>query len=260
MQELTGGLPKELIDIAGEPLLVHVLRECAASGIDDVLLVTAPGKEAIEYTVGPLAGAVGMPRRLGFVIQPTPRGLADAIRLGRAFADGQPLAVALPDNLFLDGPPAIAQVIETHEATGKSVVAIVDVSEEEAARRGATAVYEGAPGHAGEFRITRIPDKGAHAGTFDTGGAAVAYTGVGRYVFMPDALAAIDEVERELTPGAELDDVPLMQRMVARGRLTGRLIEGRFLDVGLPAGYLEADAVLRERAAAGGSRGRHGEA
>lgn len=250
MRGLTGGRPKELIDVAGEPLLVHVLRECVASGVEEVLIVTAPGKNALEREIAPLAGTEAMPRRIVFIAQAEPRGLADAIRLGRRFAGGDALAVALPDNLFVDGPPALAQVIETYDATGKSVVAIVEISATDAARRGATAVYQGQLRPAGEFRLASIPDKGAHSGTFDTGGAATAYTGVGRYVFTSEAFGAIDEVERALPAGRELDDVPVMQRLLAHDRLTGRLVRGRFLDVGLPDGYREADAVLARRRAA----------
>ena len=247
MRGLTGGRPKELIDVAGEPLLVHVLRECVASGIDEVLIVTAPGKEEIEATVGPLAGRPGMPSRIEFVLQREARGLADAIRLGRTFAREQPLAVALPDNLFIDGAPALGQVTETYQQTGKSVVAIVEIGAAEAARRGATAVYDGRV-IGNEFQIARIPDKGAHSGTFDTGGAESAFTGVGRYVFRAEAFDAIDEVERSLPAGRELDDVPVMQLLVRRGTMTGRVIRARFLDVGLPEGYREANEALSRAA------------
>ena len=76
------------------------------------------------------------------------------------------------------------------------------------------------------------------------GGAASAFTGVGRYVFRPDVFDVIDEAERALAPGAELDDVPVLQRLLARGALVGRRMRGRFLDAGLPAGYAEAQAAL----------------
>ena len=240
---LTNGAPKELIILAGEPLLVHVLRECGAAGIEHVLVVIAPGKEAIHDLIAPLAGAPGIPARIEFATQPEARGLADAIRMGRGFAANGPLAVVLPDNLFVGGPPAIGQLAATYQATDVNVVAIVPVREEEAALRGATPVYAGQA--AGElFRLARIPDKGAHHATFDTGGRATAHTGVGRYVFTPEVFVMIDDVERALAPGAELDDVPLLQRLLTDGRLIGRLIEGRFLDVGIPAGYHEAQSVL----------------
>ena len=92
MLSLTHGAPKELIDVAGTPVLVRVLRECSDSGITDVLIVIAPGKEQIVEVVSPLAGTPGMPRDISFAVQQEPRGLADAIRMGRTFADNHPLA------------------------------------------------------------------------------------------------------------------------------------------------------------------------
>jgi hypothetical protein len=55
-------------------------------------------------------------------------------------------------------------------------------------------------------------------------------------------------VDRALPSGAELDDVPVLQRMLAGGRLVGRRMRGRFLDLGLPEGFAEADRVLRSGA------------
>jgi UTP--glucose-1-phosphate uridylyltransferase len=248
MLSLTGGAPKELVPVAGVPMLHRVVRECADSGITDLLVVIAPGKEAIVEGLEPLAGEPGMPRRLEFIEQKEARGLADAIRLGRDFANGAPLAVALPDNLFVGADPGLAQVIELHARTGKNVVAVVEVFAEEASRRGATAVFPGAL-DGDDYHIESIPDKGARTKTFDTRGAPSAFTGVGRYVFTPELFTTIDEVERTLAPGAELDDVPVMQRLLARGRLIGRRIRGRWLDVGLPDGYREAEHALSHAAA-----------
>jgi UTP--glucose-1-phosphate uridylyltransferase len=243
MLALTGGRAKELLPVAGVPVLGRVLAECAASGVRDVLIVVAPGKDDLVAYAAGVAGQRGFPARVDFAEQRDARGLADAIRLGRTYAASAPLAVALPDNLFLGEEPALAQVLDTHGATGLSVVAVVEILADEARRRGPTSVL---PGElvGDEFRIARVPDKGARGSTFDTAGASSAFTGVGRYVFTPDAFDVIDEVERTLTPGAELDDIPVLQRLLARGRLTGRRIRGRFLDVGLPPGYAEADALL----------------
>lgn len=241
MLSLTRGAPKELLEVAGVPVLVRVLEECRESGIEEVLVVISPEKSAIVDLLAPLSGAEGMPASISFAVQKEPRGLADAIRLGRDFAAGLPLAVALPDNLFAGADPGLKQVIETHVHTRKNVVAMVEITEEEASRRGPTAVF---PGHleGDEFVIDRIPDKRDKGKTFDTGGSRSAFTGVGRYVFTVDAFEAIDEVESQLAEGAELDDVPVMQKLLAAERLTGRRILGRFFDVGLVSGYEEATA------------------
>jgi UTP--glucose-1-phosphate uridylyltransferase len=244
MLGLTGGAPKELIPVAGRPVLEHVVRECAESGITDLLIVIAPGKEAIREHIAPLAGTPGFPARIDFVEQRDARGLADAIRLGRQFAGDQPLAVALPDNLFVGDAPGVGQVAESFARTGRNVVAVVEILASEAERRGPTSVYPGTL-LGDEYYIERIPDKGERGRTFETGGQPSAFTGVGRYVFLPDVFATIDAVDRTLPDGAELDDVPVMQKLLSRDQLVGRRMLGRFLDVGLPQGYEEADALLR---------------
>jgi len=205
--------------------------------------VIAPGKEAIQERLAWQAGTHGMPERIAFAVQREAKGLADAIRFGADFSGHGPIAVALPDNLFLSETPALQQVIDVATRAGKSAVAIVGITIEEARAKGATAIYGGdITGH--EYRINHIPDKGAKSATFDTGGAKVAYTGVGRYAFTPALWKAINEVEGALERGAELDDIPVMQLLLNRGLMTGCLVDGRFLDVGLPAGYLEANAEL----------------
>jgi UTP--glucose-1-phosphate uridylyltransferase len=244
MRALSGGAPKELLSIAGVSLVEWVARECAASGASELLVVTAPGKDAIRERLAPHAGSPGFPVRIEFVEQPTAAGLMDAIRLGQAFAGRAPLAVALPDNLFVGDAPGLAQVIETYYRTGKDVVAVVEVLAADAARRGATAAYTGAL-HGDEFAISEIRGKDPRAATFDTGGAPSAFTGVGRYVFTDELWDVIAGVADVLPAGAELDDVPVLQQLLAASRLVGRRMRGQFLDVGLPSGYEEATRIIR---------------
>jgi UTP--glucose-1-phosphate uridylyltransferase len=243
MQALTHGAPKELIPIAGRPALIWVLEECAASGIDEVLIVLSPQKHTIAGLATPLAGLPGMPRRIRFLTQPEPRGLADAIWLGRHFAANAPLAVALPDNLFVGPRPALLEVAQSFAATNCSTVAVVSITAGEAARRGPTAVWAGST-DGDVFHIQSIPSKSDRLVSFDTGGKSDALTGVGRYVFSDAVWPAIEAVARDLPVAAELDDVPVMQYLLARGQLLGRRLQARFLDVGWPSGVGEADALL----------------
>jgi len=244
MLSISNGMAKELLPLAGDPILGHVLRECAQSGIDEVLVVVSPGKDAIEAYVSSVAGSSGMPERIGTAIQERPKGLADAVRVGREFAGSEPVAIALPDNLFIDTrEPAIAQLCEAFAAAGTNVVGLTEITAENAVSRGPTPIYPGVR-RGDDYLIESIPAKGAHGSTFSLGGARSAMTGVGRYVFLPEAFDIIDLVERSLVAGSELDDIPVLQTMLARGRLAGRVLRGTFLDVGLPEGYREAAALL----------------
>jgi UTP-glucose-1-phosphate uridylyltransferase len=240
MLSISGGTAKELVLIAGEPVLAHVLRECARSGIEHALVVVSPDKQSVVDFTRSVAGAAGMPARIDTAVQTRARGLADAVRVGRAFAGAEPVAVALPDNLFVDtSTPAVGQVIETHTRTRTNVVALTEITSELAASRGPTPIYPGAR-DGDDFSIESIPSKGAHGSTFALGAERSAMTGVGRYVFIPGAFDAIDEVERALAEGRELDDIPVMQLLLSRGLLRGRVLHGTFLDVGLPEGFREA--------------------
>jgi UTP--glucose-1-phosphate uridylyltransferase len=245
MLALTQGAPKELLKVGGVPAIIRVLTECRESGIADVVIVIAPDKTAIVDTVKSRSGTAGMPERISFVVQDEPRGLADAIRLGRDFAAGEPLAVALPDNLFTHGAPAVRQVADTCVKTGMNVVGVVEISGAEASKRGPTSVYSGML-TGDDYSISRLPGKGERGKTFDTQGAASAFTGIGRFVFTSDGFDAIETVAANLPPGAELDDVPVMQLLLEKGRLIGRRISGRFYDIGLVPGFNEADEAFSE--------------
>jgi glucose-1-phosphate thymidylyltransferase len=244
MLAISHGMAKELLPIAGEPVVAHVLRECAMSGIEHVLVVVSPGKEALVEFVESVAGSAGMPARIDSAVQREPKGLADAVRVARSFAGSEPVAVALPDNLFVDTPhPAVAQVIETYASAHANVVGLTEITADIAATRGPTPIYPGVL-RGDDFFIESIPSKGAHGSTFALGNARSAMTGVGRYVFTPEAFDVIDEVERSLEHDRELDDIPVMQLMLARGVLRGRVLHGTFLDVGLPEGFREATEKL----------------
>jgi UTP-glucose-1-phosphate uridylyltransferase len=245
MAQLTRGAAKELLPIGGVPLVLRVMEECAASGAQQVLIVSAPGKPDLDETVLAAAGATGMPSIVRVVIQNKPRGLADAIRLAREFAGEDTFGVALPDNLFLGDAPALGQLFAVHRRTAKHVVAIVELTAANKDRYGPTAIYPGRL-NGDEFLIDAIPNKGPHAATFDLKGASSAFTGLGRYVFLPEVFAAIDEIDATLPEGKELDDIPVMQLLLRRRSLTGCRIRGDFLDVGLPSGYREADQRLRK--------------
>ncbi len=246
MSSLTKGSAKELLPIGGVPLVLRVMAECAANGARDVLIVSAPGKEDLNETVRAAAGGTGMPENIHVITQENARGLADAIRLGRDFAGSDAFGVALPDNLFLGDEPALAQLYRIHRNTGKNVVAIVEITAANRDRYGPTAIYQGRLS-GDEFILESIPDKGPRHTTFNLRGASSAFTGVGRYVFLPEVFATIDEVESTLAPGNELDDIPVMQLLLRRGRLTGCRVRADFFDGGLPSGYREANERLESQ-------------
>ena len=90
----------------------------------------------------------------------------------------------------------------------------------------------------GTLRVTDVADKGAgplrHRGCCRRGHPDRADGLPG------DILEEFEQVGRAIPAGAELDDVPVMQRLARRGALAGVVSEATFFDVGVPEGYREA--------------------
>ena len=237
MRHIARDVPKELLAVGGKPALEHALRECALSYITHAVVLVGPGKEAIGAWLAGKEGTEGFPASITTLEQPEPRGLADAVARARELAPAEPLAVVLPSHLFRGDRPALAQVIGSYRKSLQSVVALIEARAAIAATRSAVPVVEGTL-EGEEYTFTRIPDPGVLGGQRPTGD--VPLTLAGRAVLAPDSFQAVDAVLRAAPPDAEVDLVPVLQKMLSRGQLTGRLLRGRFADLSVPIGYEEA--------------------
>ncbi len=232
---ITRWIAKELLPVGLKPVLYWTLDEAAEAGLTRAIIITNPLKPMLEAAARQYQG----PLELEFVPQEKPRGLGDAFLRARDHLAGAPFAALLPDNLF-QGPNPTRAVLETRRRTGLATVLLAQVSREEAGAKGATGKARVVPAADGTLRVTEVADKGK--GRFDTAGDSIAVTPIGRFAFPGDIFAEFDDVARTLPEGAELDDVPVMQRLAARQALAGVVAEARFYDVGVPEGY--RDAVL----------------
>ncbi len=218
--------PKELLPVAGKPLLQWTLDEAAAAGLERVVIVTSLAKPQIAsyMTARP-------PDRLTahLVTQPEPRGLGDAITRTRELVGEDDVAVLLPDNLFARGVSAIAPVLAARRATGLAAVLLA----KQPPTAGATGRASVRPRPDGLLQVTAVADKGA-------GTDSPSLAPIGRMVFGPDVFERFERLRVGLAPGAELDDVPLLQTLAAEGRLVGVELDGPFYDAGVPEGYTAA--------------------
>jgi UTP-glucose-1-phosphate uridylyltransferase len=240
LHPITRWLPKEILPVGLRPILYWALDEAADAGLLRAIIITNPHKPMLEAAARNYEG----PLELEFVPQDHPHGLGDALLRARDPLAGSPFLALLPDNIF-EGPNPTASVLAACRATGLATVLLAEIAREGAGARGAT-------GHArvraeadGSLRVTEVADKGA--GRFDAAGESTAVTPIGRMAFPGGILDEFDEVGRGLPPGAELDDIPVLQRLARRGALAGVMSRARFYDVGVPEGYHDAVAALPPR-------------
>jgi molybdenum cofactor cytidylyltransferase len=111
------GRPKQLLDLGGVPLLTHVLRNAAASSLDQVVLVLGYEATAIANAVGEWGQRI--------VINPDfAAGQSTSLRLGLTSIDPASDAVMflLGDQPQV-GPEIIDAIIAAFRASGAAIVA-----------------------------------------------------------------------------------------------------------------------------------------
>jgi UTP--glucose-1-phosphate uridylyltransferase len=236
---ITRWFPKEMLPVGLKPLLYWTLDEVVGAGLRRAIVVTNPEKPVLESAAREYEGARSGAVELAFVPQDRPAGLGDALLRARDLLGGVPFAVVLPDNLFR-GPNPTAAVLAAWGQLGFATVLIAEISSAEAGMKGATGKARVQRQGDGTLRVTDVADKGK--GRFDTAGDEVAATPIGRFVFPGEIFGEFDAVARTLPAGAELDDVPVLQRLARRGELAGVANPARFYDVGVPEGYRQAVA------------------
>ena len=112
LHPVTRAVSKQLLPVYDKPLIYYPLSTLMLAGIRDVLVVTTPHEQDAFRRLLADGGELGM--RISYAVQPEPRGIAEALVIGRAFADGKPVALALGDNIFHG--PGLPEALRTAAA------------------------------------------------------------------------------------------------------------------------------------------------
>ena len=140
---VTRSVPKELLPILDRPMLQYVVAEAAEAGIQEVIVITSPGKEGIADYFRPrpdleerLAGEPQLLDRVrsgtdlaevSFVIQEEPLGLGHAVLTARDAVGDEPFAVILPDDIIAHTPGVLSQMLAATAGQDSNAVASVAV-------------------------------------------------------------------------------------------------------------------------------------
>lgn len=261
----TLAVPKEMLPVAGIPMIHYAVAEAFDSGIRQICVVTAPGKRAIvEYLLYAQPGrsqveesraaealaflsVVREEARFLFLEQTAPLGLGDAVWQARDFVDGNPFALLLPDNLFTDRTPVTSRLAEAWRTHGLDTIALSRVTAEQApyidncggVRCRPMSDGDDRPGRC--FRIEELQNKGQ--GPYPLNTAFSPYRTSPRHVLGEHFFYYLAR-QRRRQEGGELDDVPVLQEIIRRHGMTGVLFDGELYDTGTPAGYANANRIL----------------
>jgi len=253
---LTKTVPKEMLPIAGKPLVQWAVEEAAASGIETVVLAIGRNKDPIARHFVPDVGLerdlerqgrtsdVQMLRRLSSLcnvrtaLQETPRGLADAIASTEAEIGNEPFAVILPDVLFDSAVPVTRQLLDCYYKHKGCVIGSRIVEDNEVERCGVLTVVpwhdECCSGHA--LRIGAVSERPR------AGEVSSRYGIAGRCVLIPEIFSCIAEIKPGF--GGELQLSDALSLMAQRAPLHAYQVDGVHYDCGRLEGYLQAELAF----------------
>jgi UTP--glucose-1-phosphate uridylyltransferase len=243
----TKAIPKEMIPIVDVPMIQHIVEEAVRSGIEDIVLVTARHKEAIEnhfddnYELEDtlarkekkdlleISRSVGRLCNLISVRQKAPLGLGHAVLTAAPAIGNEPFAILLGDDLIDARIPCTRQLIQVFEEQGASVVGVMEVPRPEVSKYG---IVGGKSIRPDLMRVEKLIEKP------EPKDAPSQWAIPGRYVVGPEIFDCL----RETRPGrgGEIQLTDGLQLLADRSGLFAYRFEGTRYDTGDRLGFIDA--------------------
>jgi UTP--glucose-1-phosphate uridylyltransferase len=243
----TKAQPKEMLPLVDKPIIQYGVEEALASGVDNIILVTGRGKNAIEdhfdvsielETFLESRGKSELVKEIrkipslvnfSYIRQGEPLGLGHAVLITRNLVGDEPFAVILGDDVIDATPPAIRQMIDVFDELQGPVLAIERVPRETVSSYG---IIDGEEIRPGVYRIRDLVEKPP----IEDAPSDLAI--IGRYILTPDIFPALAETARDRTGEIQLTNG--LRRLLKHREVYGCRVDGVRHDTGNKLGFLKA--------------------
>jgi len=245
----TKSMPKEMLPVVNKPLVQYGVEEAIDAGMHEINFITGRGKRAIddhfdisyelEHQIkgsGKEKYLVGIRRLLDegtfvSIRQREMKGLGHAILTGEGLIGNNPFGVILSDDLCVNegGDGVMAQMVELYKQFRCSIVAVMEVPEDEVHKYG---VVAGTSLKDGLYRVDHMVEKPSK----EEAPSNLAI--IGRYILTPD----IFDIIRDVKPGkgGEIQITDALQVQAQKGCVMAYKFKGRRFDCGSVPGFVEA--------------------
>jgi UTP--glucose-1-phosphate uridylyltransferase len=171
------------------------------------------------------------------------RGLGDAVRQAKEFVGNDPVfAVLLADTVMYGGSPLPA-MLTAWQRHAQPSVALEPCPVEKVSRYGVAGGRQLEPDVFALSQLVEKPQPEVAPRLLDAAGATLPYHAfAARYLFTPEIFACLDTTAAGY--GGEVQVTDAMEQLRARRGFLGVRWPGRRLDIGHPAGLLEAARLM----------------
>jgi len=246
----TKAQPKEMLPLVDKPIIQYGVEEAVAAGIDNIILVTGRGKNAIEdhfdvsMELEAFLEARGKRDQLdevrkisnminfAYVRQREPLGLGHAVLVAREMVGDEPFAVILGDDVIDADPPAIKQLIDVFHRVNGPVLAVERVPRDDISSYGVIKIDESARLGDGVFRVVDLVEKPSR----EEAPSDLAI--IGRYVLTPDIFPALAATKSDRTGEIQLTNG--LRELLKSRPIYACEIKGVRHDTGNKLGFLKA--------------------
>src|SRR5262249_2398369 len=223
-------------------------EEAVESGIDNIILVTGRGKNAIEdhfdrsVELESFLEARGKRDQLdevrkisnlinfAYVRQGEPLGLGHAVLVTRELVGDEPFAVILGDDVIDASPPAMKQLVDVFHRVDGPVLAVERVPMDDVSSYGVVDVA-GTP-HDGTYEVRDLVEKPARADA--PSNLAI----IGRYILTPDIFPALAATKSDRTGEIQLTNG--LRHLLKSRPIYACEVKGVRHDTGNKLGFLKA--------------------
>ncbi len=251
---ITKAQPKEMLPLVTKPLIQYSVEEAINSGIEQIIMITAPGKRAIEDYFNRSFELEHFLERKGetnllkearelssladicYIRQKEQLGLGHAILTAKEIVGKEPFAVLLPDDIIDSKVPVLKQMIEAYEQYKTNIIAVERIASQDTVKYGIIEP-EKISGHI--HQVLDLIEKPAPAQAPSNLGV------VGKYILMPQIFDAL-----EVTPPGKNQEIQLtdaLQLLLKQQAVYAYEFEGVRYDSGTPLGWLKATLAFALR-------------
>ncbi|TYS14125.1 UTP--glucose-1-phosphate uridylyltransferase GalU [Rossellomorea vietnamensis] len=245
----TKAQPKEMLPIVDKPAIQYIIEEAAASGIEDILIISGRGKRAIEdhfdkayeleetlakkgkWSILKDVQQISELANIHYIRQKEPNGLGDAIYCARSFIGNEPFAVMLGDDIVQnESEPCLKQLMNIYEKYQHSIIGVQKVAPEDVSKYGIVSLSGRQEEHI--YTVKDLVEKPSISDAPST--VAV----MGRYILKPEIFSVLKDLEPG--SGGEIQLTDALKKLLVDDKVLAYHFKGKRYDIGDKLGFIQA--------------------
>lgn len=247
----TKSQPKEMLPIVDKPAIHYVVEEANKSGLNEILIITGSGKQAIEnyfdYSLElekileerkkddllKIIREINNMAKIFYVRQKKPLGLGHAIYQAKGFIKDEPFCVLLADDIFIYKVPPIRKLIKFYEKFNGLIIGVKRVPKEKVNMYG---IIKAEKIEKDIYEVVDLVEKP----NINDAPSDIAI--IGRYILTPSIFESIEKTKPGKDGEIQLTDA--IKMLIGKEKIYAVEINEERFDVGDKIGFLKANIAF----------------